>query len=216
MYRFGLSVRCDRHQLKRIVFLSKVHIGRSERAATVAVLPVGSFEQHGRHLPLGTDTLVACAIANAIAERYDVLPLPLPLPLPPITISCSNEHADFAGTVSISATTLFQVVRYVQASLEQRGVRKLVLVNGHGGNDVLSNVVQEANVGCGEWRCSPAATRGRRRGRPWAWSPITTRTCTAASSKRRSCCTTRRTSFGRASTTRIMSLATDRISSPAA
>jgi creatinine amidohydrolase len=113
----------------------------AERAPTVAVLPIGSFEQHGRHLPLTTDTLVACAIAEAIAERYDVLLLP------PIAIACSHEHADFAGTVSISATTLVQVIRDVQASLDQRGIRKLALINGHGGNYVLSNVVQEANVG---------------------------------------------------------------------
>jgi creatinine amidohydrolase len=111
-----------------------------ERAAQVAVLPIGSFEQHGRHLPLTTDTLVACAIADAVAKRYEVLLLP------PITISCSHEHADFVGTVSISAVTLFQVIKDVQASLEHRGVHKLVLVNGHGGNYVLNNVVQEANV----------------------------------------------------------------------
>jgi len=107
----------------------------------VAVLPVGSFEQHGRHLPLATDTIVACAIAEAVAQRYDLFLLP------PITIACSHEHADFAGTVSISAATLSQVIRDVQASLEQQGITKLVIVNGHGGNYVLGNIVQEANVG---------------------------------------------------------------------
>lgn len=66
--------------------------------AHVAVLPVGSFEQHGPHLPLVTDTLIAMAIANAIAERQPVLVLP------PLTLSCSHEHAAFAGTVSISIT----------------------------------------------------------------------------------------------------------------
>jgi creatinine amidohydrolase len=46
------------------------------QSLSVAVLPVGSFEQHGRHLPLATDTIVACAIAEAIAESYDVFLLP--------------------------------------------------------------------------------------------------------------------------------------------
>lgn len=116
-------------------------VEEARRNASVAVLPVGSFEQHGAHLPLATDTMVACAIASAVAERYDLFLLP------PITISCSHEHSGFAGTVSISAVTLVQVIRDIQASLEQQGIRKLVLVNGHGGNYVLGNIVQEANVG---------------------------------------------------------------------
>lgn len=115
-------------------------VEEAERNASVAVLPVGSFEQHGGLLPLSTDTLVACAIAKAIAAEYDLFLLP------PITISCSHEHSGFAGTVSLSASTLYQVVRDIQASLEQQGIRKLVLVNGHGGNYVLGNIVQEANV----------------------------------------------------------------------
>jgi creatinine amidohydrolase len=113
----------------------------AERQASVAVLPIGSFEQHGSHLPLATDTIVACAIAEAVATRYELMLLP------PITIACSHEHSDFPGTVSISATTLHQVIRDLQTSLEQQGIRRLVLVNGHGGNYVLGNVVQEANVG---------------------------------------------------------------------
>nr|WP_208115953.1 creatininase family protein [Labedaea rhizosphaerae] len=104
----------------------------------VAVLPIGSFEQHGAILPLATDTVVACAVADAIAAAYPVLRLP------PITISCSHEHAGWPGTVSISATTLAAVVTDIAASLRESGVDKLVLVNGHGGNYVLGNVVQES------------------------------------------------------------------------
>jgi Uncharacterized protein, putative amidase len=111
------------------------------RAAQVAVLPVGSFEQHGDHLPLVTDTVVACAIAGALASTYDLFLLP------PVTISCSHEHAGWRGTVSIRSTTLAAIITDVIVSLDQAGVGKLVLVNGHGGNYVLSNIVQEANVG---------------------------------------------------------------------
>ena len=66
--------------------------------------------------------------------------------LPPITISCSHEHAGWRGTVSISARTLHQVVTDISDSLAKAGVHRLVLVNGHGGNYVLSNVVQQANA----------------------------------------------------------------------
>ena len=112
----------------------------AQRAPRVAILPVGSFEQHGAHLPLITDTVVALAIAKSVADAYPVLLLP------PITILCSHEHAAWPGTVSITSQTLQCLVRDVAASLEQSGIRKLVIVNGHGGNYVLANVVQEANV----------------------------------------------------------------------
>ncbi|MFC3347969.1 creatininase family protein [Streptomyces echinoruber] len=106
----------------------------------VAVLPVGSFEQHGPYLPLATDTLVACAVAREIAAAY-----PVHL-LPPVTISCSHEHAAWPGTVSISSVTLHAVVRDIADSLRRSGVDALVVVNGHGGNYVLGNVVQEASA----------------------------------------------------------------------
>ena len=107
---------------------------------SVALLPIGAFEQHGSHLPLATDTIIASIIAGAIAEEYGHFLLP------PITISCSHEHSAFAGTVSISASTLQTVVSDIQVSLHQSDIDKLVLVNAHGGNYVLGNIVQQANV----------------------------------------------------------------------
>lgn len=106
----------------------------------IAVLPVGSFEQHGPFLPLATDTLVACAIAREIADAH-----PVHL-LPPVTISCSHEHAAWPGTVSLSSVTLHAVIRDIADSLRRSGTDTLVLVNGHGGNYVLGNVVQESSA----------------------------------------------------------------------
>ncbi|MGC7098596.1 creatininase family protein [Amycolatopsis lurida] len=114
------------------------HTAGEVAGAEVAVLPVGSHEQHGAHLPLATDTVIACTIAEAVAGVHSVLRLP------PITISCSHEHAAWPGTVSISATTLAAIVTDVAASLRASGIEKLVLVNAHGGNYVLSNVVQQS------------------------------------------------------------------------
>ncbi|HWM07640.1 MAG TPA: creatininase family protein [Actinophytocola sp.] len=110
------------------------------RGAEVAVLPVGSFEQHGALLPLATDTVIAVTVARAIARAHPVLLLP------PVTISCSHEHAAWPGTVSISAATLYATVRDIADSLRASGVGRLAIVNGHGGNYVLANVVQEASV----------------------------------------------------------------------
>lgn len=106
----------------------------------IAVLPIGSFEQHGSLLPLATDTIVAQLIAARVAEDYGLFLLP------PVTVSCSHEHAGFAGTVSISSRTLYAIIADIRASLKTSGIERLVLVNGHGGNYVLSNVAQEANV----------------------------------------------------------------------
>ncbi len=110
------------------------------RNATVAVLPIGSFEQHGPYLPLITDTVVACTIAQAVSDAYPVLRLP------PMTISCSHEHKAWPGTVSISSRTLHAVITDIQQSLRRANISKLVLINGHGGNYVLRNIVQEATV----------------------------------------------------------------------
>ena len=116
---------------------------RRARGPGVAVLPVGSFEQHSDFLPLITDTAIACVIAERLSAAYELFLLP------PVTISCSQEHEglpDLPGAVSLSARTLYAVLEDVRQSLRRGGIDRLVVVSGHGGNYVLQNVVQEANV----------------------------------------------------------------------
>jgi creatinine amidohydrolase len=106
----------------------------------VAILPIGSFEQHGPYLPLSTDTLIACTISETIAHNFTVLRLS------PVTISCSHEHSAWPGTTSISARTLHQMINDIFYSLQRSSIKRLVLINAHGGNYVLRNIVQEASV----------------------------------------------------------------------
>jgi creatinine amidohydrolase len=87
-----------------------------------------------------TDTVIACTISRAVAQSYSVLLLP------PITISCSHEHSAWPGTISISAQTLYSLVADIYESVTRAGPRALIIVNGHGGNYVLSNIVQEASA----------------------------------------------------------------------
>jgi creatinine amidohydrolase len=111
------------------------------RDARLAVLPIGSFEQHGPHLPLVTDTLIAAAVSVAVAETTPALLLP------PITVSCSHEHAAFPGTISITMATMSAVITDIAESLRQQGVDQLLIVNGHGGNYGLANLVQQSVIG---------------------------------------------------------------------
>jgi creatinine amidohydrolase len=104
-------------------------IGEAAAAGAVAVLPVGATEQHGAHLPTGTDTLLAAHVAETAAEQTG------DLVLPPLAYGCSLGHTDhWPGTLSLHPTTMTAAVvelgRWVHAS----GFSKLVIVNGHATN----------------------------------------------------------------------------------
>ncbi|WP_207592122.1 creatininase family protein [Halomontanus rarus] len=96
----------------------------------LAVLPVGSTEQHGPHAPLGTDVLTAEAIADAGVERFDGEVVRAPA----ISIGVAEEHRHFPGTMWVSPDTFRSVVRESVESLSYHGFDRVVLVNGHGGN----------------------------------------------------------------------------------
>lgn len=103
-----------------------------DKSKAVAVLPVGATEQHGHHLPIYTDTI----ISSGVLERaMDLLPDDIPAyRLSPITISKSNEHRGFPGTIWIGAKTLYDVLFDIGRSVHESGFRKLCFFNGHGGN----------------------------------------------------------------------------------
>jgi len=103
-----------------------------ERGA-IAVLPVGSQEQHSEHLPMGTDTLLAEAVVDAAAGLLGG-DGPELVRLPALPFGHSPHHL-FAAAVSLSATTLLAVLDDALDSLVRSGFRRVLLVNGHGGND---------------------------------------------------------------------------------
>lgn len=105
---------------------------------SILVLPIGAIEQHGPHLPFNTDLVVPERAAEALIERVgDAHDLWL---LPPLAVTKSNEHAWAPGTIWLSPRTLLSVIEDIGRSLATLPARKLVLLNGHGGNSALLNV----------------------------------------------------------------------------
>jgi creatinine amidohydrolase/Fe(II)-dependent formamide hydrolase-like protein len=102
----------------------------------VALLPVGSIEQHGPHLPLDSDAFDADYLAHKVAETCSD---PKPLLLPLIPYGVSYHHEGFSGTISISPDTLSRLVYEIGMGLARQGITKLVIINGHGGNSPALN-----------------------------------------------------------------------------
>lgn len=104
----------------------------------IFVQPLGAIEQHGPHLPLNTDEVIATAVAEAaVAAAPTELNVWL---LPTMAYTKSNEHAWAPGTVWLSPTTLLSVLDDLGRSIARTNARKLVFLNGHGGNSALLNV----------------------------------------------------------------------------
>jgi creatinine amidohydrolase/Fe(II)-dependent formamide hydrolase-like protein len=114
--------------------------GTALRASSILCLPMGSMEQHGPHLPLNTDTVLAEAFTRRIVERwgeaYDLWRLP------PVTIGLSREHDWAAGTLSLSVSGMTAHLRDLGREIARTlPTRNLMIVNGHGGNRGLLEAV---------------------------------------------------------------------------
>jgi creatinine amidohydrolase len=106
---------------------------------TVAILPVAAIEQHGPHLPVSVDATICKAVVDRIAG---LAPAELPITfLPMMPVGKSNEHQAFPGTLTLSADTLIKLWTEIGESVARAGVRKLVLLNSHGGQVQVMDIV---------------------------------------------------------------------------
>jgi creatinine amidohydrolase len=109
------------------------------------VVPFGSTEQHGRHLPLGTDAVLGDEIGWGLAQRLGAFVAPT------VRFGCSEHHLAFSGTISLGAETFSSIVADVVASLSVHGFRRIVLIPTHGGNfkplaDAVAKIQPAAGV----------------------------------------------------------------------
>ena len=113
-------------------------IGDVLTADSIVMVPLGAVEQHGPHLPLGTDLIVAEAVARATIEKHgdehDAWMLP------PLGFTKSNEHAWSPGTIWLSAQTLLSVLDDIGRCIATTPARRVLFLNGHGGNSALLQV----------------------------------------------------------------------------
>ena len=115
---------------------------------TIAILPTAAIEQHGPHLPVGTDTMIAEGMLGVLRDRVpDDLDIRI---LPVQAVGKSNEHLHAPGTLTLTAETALKAWVEIGLSVRRAGVRKLVIVNSHGGNlDLISILARELRVRAG-------------------------------------------------------------------
>src|SRR4051794_37072661 len=106
---------------------------------TICVLPLGATEQHGPHLPIGTDQY----IADGIAERLDAACGGKLLVLPDLPAGCSAHHMAFSGTLSLEHHTFADAVIQIVKTASGHGLHRFLLLNAHGGNIAISGVITE-------------------------------------------------------------------------
>ncbi|WP_299777267.1 creatininase family protein [uncultured Roseobacter sp.] len=112
---------------------------------TIAILPTAAIEQHGPHLPVGTDTLIG---QGMLEELHRQAPDDLDLRILPLqAVGKSNEHLWAAGTLTLTAATALAVWTEIGLSVARAGIRKIAIVNSHGGNlDLVSILSRELRV----------------------------------------------------------------------
>jgi creatinine amidohydrolase len=111
-----------------------------DKNKSLVMLPTGAIEQHGPHLPVGTDSIILEKLMERfVAEKsFDGWNV---LVAPPLFIGKSNEHMDFSGTLTYSATTYYNILHEIAGCIAKHGFKKLLLTNAHGGNTDMLNLI---------------------------------------------------------------------------
>ncbi len=123
------------HELERLTAPALRRV--IDRGTTTVIVPFGSVEYQGGHLPLGADSLLADLVGRAVADRLDAVLAPT------LRVGCAEQHAALAGTISVPAETLTDTAVAVAESLVGQGFRLVILLSIHGGNEDALRIAQK-------------------------------------------------------------------------
>ena len=136
--------------------LRRTEIEQAAKAGAVAIIPIASLEQHANHLPVNTDSNIVSTVAQRAAQAME---LPV-LVLPTVWTGYSPHHMAYPGSVTLKYHTFVDVLTQVAKSVHAHGFRKILLLNGHGGNTAVvagmrTKLAEEDGVssvvGCDYW-----------------------------------------------------------------
>jgi creatinine amidohydrolase len=111
-----------------------------DKENAVVLLPISAIEQHGSHLPVGTDSIILEALLAEFVKEKD-FEVGSVLVAPQLYVGKSNEHMGFCGTLTLTAKTLYSVIEELTASIVKSGFKRIILTNSHGGNTDLLNLI---------------------------------------------------------------------------
>lgn len=136
------------HEPSKAAWISKTYSELVEIAnqdGSILIIPIGSVEQHGKHLPVATDALLVNSVANSGAERvYDSLPVVV---APLVWFGRSPHHLSFGGTLSLQTATLHDLLTDIANTALENEFDSILFLNGHGGNmSIISETVRDIGV----------------------------------------------------------------------
>lgn len=146
--------------------LTRDELAAIDKENAIVLLPTASTEQHGAHLPVGTDSLILSELINRFiaTQVYDEGSL---IFAPQLCVGKSNEHLGFAGTITFNTQTYYAVLHDIASSIAKSGFKKLVLLNSHGGNtDMLNMISRDLRIDFGmdvfvfDWWFTPFWNKG--------------------------------------------------------
>ncbi|MCL1632827.1 creatininase family protein [Sporolactobacillus sp. CPB3-1] len=146
--------------------LTRDEIAAIDKDSAIVFLPTAATEQHGPHLPVGTDAIILSALIDHFIETQEFDNGAL-IFAPLLNVGKSNEHMGFAGTITYGTRTYYAVLHDIAGAIAKSGFRKLVLFNSHGGNtDMLNMISRDLRIDFGmdvfvfDWWFTPFWDKG--------------------------------------------------------
>ena len=135
--------------IKKWENLTRDEIAALDKDKSIVLLPTSATEQHGAHLPVGTDAIILSTLVDKMVNECEFEEGNL-IFAPQLNVGKSNEHMGFAGTITFGTQTYYSLLHDIAAAISASGFKKLVLFNSHGGNtDMLNMISRDLRIGPG-------------------------------------------------------------------